>query len=44
MIDSEILVDDDEHTCDRAATDPQCSVAGTPLRPGRHVEAPDAAG
>ena len=26
-----------EHDCDRAATDRNCGVAGTPLRPGRHV-------
>ncbi len=40
MIDSEVLErgDDSEHTCDRAATDPNCGVAGTPLRPGRHVD------
>ena len=35
MIDSEVLdEDDDEHDCDRAATDRNCGVAGTPLRPG----------
>ena len=39
-IDSEVLeADDDEGSCDRAATDPQCAVAGTPLRPGRKAEA-----
>jgi predicted MFS family arabinose efflux permease len=39
MIDSEVLdrQDDPEHHCDRAATDRNCGVAGTPLRPGRHV-------
>jgi hypothetical protein len=39
MIDSEVLAveDDPDHECDRAATDPNCGVAGTPLRPGRHV-------
>jgi EmrB/QacA subfamily drug resistance transporter len=38
MIDSEVLeLEDPEHDCDRAATDRNCGVAGTPLRPGRHV-------
>ena len=38
MIDSEVLErEDPEHDCDRAATDRNCGVAGTPLRPGRHV-------
>ncbi len=39
MIDSEVLEreDDPDHDCDRAATDRNCGVAGTPLRPGRHV-------
>ncbi|MDX6587616.1 MAG: hypothetical protein QOI31_2089 [Solirubrobacterales bacterium] len=38
MIDSEVLEeDDDDHSYDRAATDRNCGVAGTPLRPGRHV-------
>ena len=38
MIDLEVLErEDPEHDCDRAATDRNCGVAGTPLRPGRHV-------
>ncbi len=38
-IDSEVLEreDDADHSCDRAATDPNCAVAGTPLRPGRRL-------
>ena len=43
MIDSKVLEEDDaEHSCDRAATDRNCGVAGTPLRPGRKAgtEAP----
>ena len=41
MIDSEVLEleDDVDHECGRAATDPNCGVAGTPLRPGRRPEA-----
>jgi hypothetical protein len=36
MIDSQVLDEDDaDHTCEHAATDPNCGVAGTPLRPGR---------
>ena len=40
MIDSEVLdrePDEGGEDCERAATDPNCGVAGTPLRPGRHV-------
>ncbi|MDQ3759280.1 MAG: MFS transporter, partial [Actinomycetota bacterium] len=39
MIDAEVLDDDGRvgPDCNRAATDPQCGVAGTPLRPGRQT-------
>lgn len=36
MIESDVLEEDDDD-CSRAATDRNCGVAGTPLRPGRHV-------
>ncbi|MDQ2676471.1 MAG: MFS transporter, partial [Actinomycetota bacterium] len=41
MIDAEVLDREDDlgHECERAATDPNCGVAGTPLRPGRQPEA-----
>ncbi|MDQ3758734.1 MAG: MFS transporter [Actinomycetota bacterium] len=39
MIQTDVLADDAaEGDCARAATDPNCGVAGPPLRPGRHVE------
>ena len=47
MIDSEVLEKDDvegAEDCNRAATDPNCGVAGTPLRPGRHVGEAEPAG
>ena len=47
MIDSKVLEKDDEEgsdDCNRAATDRNCGVAGTPLRPGRHVGEAEPAG
>ena len=40
MIESDVLTEDpDADDCRRAAIDPNCGVAGTPLRPGRRVGA-----